>query len=110
MAAGLQIFDPNNGALRLDLSDRTYKFFGIAQVGNSFTGTQGSGTIVNGLFNAYPGNIPFAFALGGRIEINGYGCQFSFSGNTLTWQFAQSTGDPNRPWTRPDTTFAYGIW
>jgi hypothetical protein len=87
-----------------------FKFFGVAQVGQSYTGNASQGTIVHGLFNAYPGNIPFAFMLGGKIEINGNACQFSFSGNTLTWRFAQSNGDPAAPWTRPDTVFTYGIW
>ena len=110
MPAGLQIFDPNSGTLRLDLSDRMFKFLGVAQVGNSYTGTQNSGTIVNGNFNAYAANKPFAFMMGGSIEVDGAACQFSFSGNTLTWSFPKSTGDVNAPWTRPNTVFAYGIW
>lgn len=109
MTVGLEV-NSNDGAKRLGLNGRMYKFFGVASVGQSYTGNQSSGVIQHGLFNFYPGNRPFAFMLGGRIEVNGYACQFSFANDLLTWSFKQSTGDPGMPWTRPDTVFTYGIW
>lgn len=108
MPAGIQVFDPASGQLRLDYTDRMFKFFGVAQVGDPFTGAQASGQIQHGLFTAYAGNVPFAFAIAGELDNQGNTCVFSFSGDVLTWTFPQA--DPAKPWTRPGTVFAYGIY
>jgi len=108
MAAGIQTFDPSTSALRLDLSDRLLKFFAIAQIGNSYTGSSSSGTITDSRFSTYALNTPFAFAISASIDPDGNAPVFSFSGNTLTWSFPRSVA--GQSWTRPDTTFAYGIY
>lgn len=106
MAAGLQCWN-SAGTMTLDLTSRISKFFGVAQVGNTYTGTTTSGTITDSRFTAYSGHTTFAFILGGSIDIDGYGVELTISGTTLTWNFPRSiSGTPS---TRPDTTFIYGI-
>lgn len=108
MASGLQFFDASTGNLRLSLSDRLFKFFGIAQIGNSYTGSASSGTIVDSRFTAYPSNQWFAFVVNGSIDPDGNAPEFSLAGNTLTWSFPRSVSAS--AWTRPNTTFVYGIY
>lgn len=98
-----------DGSIIFEYTDRLFKFLGVAQVGQGYTGDAPTGTIQHGLFNAYPGNFPVAFVIAGRIEPNGEGVEFSFSGDILTWTFPKS-GAPGVGYTRPDTIFTYGIW
>lgn len=106
MAFGAQFW---NGATdkTLDIDSRVAKFFGSAQVGNTHTGTTASGTITDSRFTAYSGTTPFVFVLGGSFDLDGNRCEFSFAGNVLTWNFPNSVS--GSAWTRPDTTFVYGI-
>lgn len=106
MAFGAQFW---NGApdKTLDIDSRVAKFFGSAQVGNTHTGTTASGTITDSRFTAYSGTTPFVFVLGGSFDLDGNRCEFSFAGNVLTWNFPNSVS--GSAWTRPDTTFVYGI-
>ena len=106
MAMGVQAWNAA-GVKTLDIDTRIAKFFGTAQVGNSYTGTAASGTITDSRFTAYTGTTPFVFALGGSFDLDGNRCEFSFSGNVLTWNFPNSVSGSS--WTRPDTTFIYGI-
>lgn len=107
MPVGLQIFDAS-GNLRLDLSDRLFKFFGVAQIGDAYTGTSASGTITDSRFTAWSGAVPFAFIIDGSIDPDGNAPEFSVSGNVLTWTFPRSVSGSS--YTRPSTTFAYGIY
>lgn len=106
MPTGIQCWD-DSGNLTLDLSSSLVKTFGQASVGNSHTGGAANGTITDSRFTAYAGHVPFAFAQDGLIDVNGNTCEFSFSGNVLTWSFPNGAGGPS--YTRPDTTFVYGI-
>lgn len=107
MPAIFEIYSPE-GDLRYRLGQRLQKMFGVAMVGNSYTGVQASGVINHGWFTAFPGTVPFAHAIAGQIDLQGNTCTFAFSGNSLTWRFPNA--DPGKPWTRPDTVFAYGIY
>lgn len=107
MPTGIQIFDAN-GVLVQDTGTRVMKFLGTGHIGNDYTGGTTSGTIVNFWFNALSGNVPFAFAINSSIDTDGFAPQFSFSGNTLTWSFPRS--DPAKPWSRPNTLFAFGFY
>lgn len=109
MPAGIQIYNPVTGNIAIDYTDRMFKFFGVAYVGTDYTGTAASGVISNGLFNAYSGNVPFAFTISGDISVDGYACRYSFPGNgTLVWTFPGSNSA--QTFTRPNTLFAYGIY
>lgn len=92
----------------LELTSRVAKFFGVAQIGNSYTGSTTSGTITDSRFTAYTGTNAFYFVLGGGIDLDGNAAQISITGTTLTWVYPNPVGGlPSI--TRPDTTFAYGI-
>jgi len=106
MAWGVQCWNAA-GTKTLDIDTRIAKFFGTAQVGHAYTGTAASGTITDSRSTAYTGTTPFAFALEGGIDLDGNRCEFSFSGNVLTWSFPNSVS--GTPSTRPATTFVYGI-
>jgi len=106
MAMGIQCWNAA-GTKTLDIDTRIAKFFGSAQVGNTHTGTTASGTITDSRFTAYAGTTPFVFTLGGSFDLDGNRCEFSFAGNVLTWNFPNSVSGSS--WTRPDTTFVYGI-
>ena len=107
MPTGLQVWD-NSGNLRLDLSDRIFKFFGVANIGNTYTGTTAAGTIADSRFTQWSGAVPFAFIINGNIDPDGNAPEFSISGNVLTWTFPRSVSGSS--YTRPDTTFTYGIY
>ena len=108
MSAGQQFFDGSTGNPRLVMTDRLFKFFGVANIGNSYTGTTASGTITDSRFSTFSANTPFAFILNGSIDPDGNAPVFSFSGSNLDWSFPRSVS--GQSWTRPDTTFVYGVF
>lgn len=105
MPEGVQCWNAA-GQNTLDLTTRVGKFFGNASVGNSYTGAATSGTITDSRFTGYAGTTPFAFIQSGGIDTDGNRVTFSFSGNVLTWTFPNGSGSA---FTRPDTTFVYGV-
>jgi len=97
------------GQKTLGIDSRVAKFLGTTIVGVNHTGNAQSGTITDARFTAYPGTTPFYLVIGGSFDRFGNGLRVSFSGNTLTWQFANPLGSfPHI--TRPNTRFVYGIF
>ena len=96
-----------DGTPMLRLNDRIMKFMGQASVGWSYTGSQQSGTIVDGRFSQYPGCVPVAFVISGGLDLRGGGVNLSISGNTLTWSYPNPTGEA---YARVNATFVYGIF
>jgi hypothetical protein len=105
MTQGVECWNAS-GQKTLDISSRIAKFFGIANIGYTTTGTAGSGTITDTRFTSYTGTIPFAFVIQGGVDFNFNTATFTFSGNVLTWTFLNASADNA---SRPPTTFVYGV-
>jgi hypothetical protein len=108
MSFGVEAWNAS-GQKTLGITTKVAKFFGVASIGNSHTGTAVSGTITDTRFTQYSGHIPFAMPITGGIDPNGNTAVFSFSGNILTWSFPNGALSPGTE-TRPNTTFTYGIF
>jgi hypothetical protein len=109
MPSGIQIRDENN-VLVFDETSPVVKFLGSASIGASYTGEQGSGTIVDGRFTAYPQHTPFYARIDGGFEFGGIDANISISGNTLTWTYPYPASYNNGTmYNRPNQTFVYGI-
>lgn len=108
MAFGLEAWN-SSGVKTISITTKVAKFFGTANIGNSYTGTTVSGTITDTRFTAYSGHVAFAIPITGGIDPDGNTAVFSISGNVLTWSFPNGASSPGSL-TRPDTTFAYGIF
>lgn len=107
MTQGVECWNAS-GQKTLDITSRIAKFFGVAQIGNGYTGTTSSGTITDTRFTAYSGTTPFFFILGGIADADNNSPSFTISGNVLTWTYNNPVGGfPSI--TRPPTTFVYGI-
>lgn len=108
MAFGLEAWNAN-GDKTISITSKVAKFFGVASIGNTYTGTAVSGTITDTRFTAYSGHVAFAMPITGGIDPDGNTAVFSISGNVLTWSFPNGASSPGSI-TRPDTTFTYGIF
>lgn len=108
MAYGVEAWNAA-GIKTIGINTKIAKFFGVANIGNSYTGTAVSGTITDARFTQYSGHVPFAMPLSGGIDTEGNLAVFSISGNTLTWSFPNGSLSPGSV-TRPDTKFTYGIF
>lgn len=108
MSYGLEAWNAA-GIKTIGLDTKVAKFFGVASVGNSHTGTATSGTITDSRFTQYSGHTAFALPLNGGIDADGNLAVLSISGNTLTWSFPNGSQSPGYI-TRPNTTFTYGIF
>jgi hypothetical protein len=108
MAYGLEAWNASN-IKTISLTTKIAKFFGTANIGNSYTGTAVSGTITDSRFTQYSGHTPFAMPIFGGIDLDGNTVVLSFSGNTLTWSFPNGAQSPGSS-TRPNTTITYGIF
>lgn len=95
------------GRPTLELTSTVQKFMGVGSVGWSYTGGAQSGTINDSRFVQYPGCVPYVIVISGQIDVGGYMPQFSISGTTLTWSYRLANA---QTYTRPDTTFIYGIF
>jgi hypothetical protein len=95
------------GRQTLGIDTRIAKFMGVATVGWDYTGGTKSGVIVDGRFTQYANVQPFVMVISGSIDVGGYMPQLTISGNTLTWNY---TKDAAQTYTRPNTTFMYGIF
>lgn len=107
MAYGLEAWNAS-GVKTIGITTKVAKFFGVASIGNSYTGTAVSGTITDARFTQYSGHTPFAMSINGGIDPEGNTVLFSFSGNTLTWSFPNGSQSPGA-FTRPDNIITYGI-
>lgn len=103
----LRTWDPITGAPMLAFGDRTAKFAGVATIGWATTGSTKTGTLVDARFTQYAGCIPFATAIGGGLNPRGGAPTLTISGTTLTWAYPL---DYAAAFSRPDTTFIYGIF
>lgn len=95
------------GRQTLNIDTRVAKFMGVASIGWDYTGGTKSGTIVDARFTQFPNVQPFVMVINGNIDIGGYMASLSINGNTLTWNFPR---DAAQTYTRPNTTFMYGIY
>jgi hypothetical protein len=95
------------GRQTLSTNTRVAKFMGVASIGWDYTGGTKSGTITDTRFTQYPNVQPFALVISGNIDIGGYMPTLSISGTTLTWTYPR---DQSVNYTRPKTTFMFGIF
>lgn len=107
MSYGLEAWNAA-GQKTISIDTKIAKFFGVATIGDFYTGTAVSGTITDSRFTQYSGHTPFAIPIFGSIDTEGNSASFSFSGNTLTWTFNNGAQSPGAL-TRPTTIFTYGI-
>lgn len=108
MSFGVEAWNAS-GQKTLSINTKIAKFFGVASIGDSYTGTAISGTITDSRFTQYSGHSPFAMPIFGSIDTEGNTVLFSFSGNILTWSFPNGAQSPGAL-TRPNTIFTYGIF
>lgn len=95
------------GRQTLNIDTRMAKFMGVASIGWDYTGGTKSGVINDARFTQYAGCTPYVMVISGNIDIGGYMPALTISGNTLTWTFPR---DQSVNYTRPNTTFMYGIF
>jgi hypothetical protein len=95
------------GRPTLELTSTTVKFAGVATVGWNYTGAAQSGSINDSRLVQYPGCVPYVIVISGQIDVGGYLPQFSINGATITWTYRMANA---QTYTRPDTTFVYGIF
>lgn len=107
MPTGFEAYLPS-GVQTIGLTSSIAKFLGITNIGQSYTGNSNSGSFTDSRFTAYSGHTPFVQQLNAFLDTEGNFPTFSFSGSTLNWVFPRG-GTPAEWWTRPDTSFVYGI-
>ena len=82
MSFGVEAWNAS-GQKTLSINTKIAKFFGVASVGNSYTGTATTGTITDTRFTQYSGHVAFALPIVGGIDPEGNSVILSISGNTL---------------------------
>ena len=102
MPQGLEIND-SAGNLVLGLTDDILKIFGVLSIGQSYTGTNQTGTLTDSRFTAYSGSASFYILIAGEQYNPRYDAAISISGNVLTWTFPSTS-------LRPDSVFVYGVY
>lgn len=95
------------GRQTLAVDTRVAKFMGVMSVGWDYTGGTQSGTITDGRFTQYQNVQPFSLVISGQIDVGGYMPKISIIGNTLTWTYPRPEAVN---YTRPNTTFMFGIF
>jgi len=116
--SGLQVWD-GGGSLIFDETTPVIKFLGYLTIGGMgppyYTGATKTGTVVDGRFTQYAGHTPFWFRVDGGISTEGYDANFSFNGNTMTWDYPRDSDgalvlNGTVYYTgRPTQTIIYGI-
>jgi hypothetical protein len=86
---------------------RTYDAQGRPTLELTSTGAAQSGSINDSRLVQYPGCVPYVIVISGQIDVGGYLPQFSINGATITWTYRMANA---QTYTRPDTTFVYGIF
>jgi hypothetical protein len=100
MTVGIQCWDAA-GNLILDWTDQVAKILGVLNIGQSYTGSQQTGTINDTRFTSLTGHTPFFTVIQGDTWNALLNPQIYISGNTLTWYFPHAS-------LRPDTKIVYG--
>lgn len=89
MAYGIQIYDPDTGAVQVDLSSHLTRFLGLRSTGTS-----------DGYFDV-PGSGSLFYVVTEKTNYQHvYGPKMSVSGRRISWSFLRSTTTP--------ITFIYG--
>lgn len=111
MPVGLGISDANGNVI-FDDTTSIIKILGYLSIGNSYTGSQQSGSVTDARFTQYPGSTSFWAAIDGTFTVDGYTAIVTISGNVLNWSYP--INDPffiNGAYlARPNMTLIYGIY
>lgn len=100
----LTIYD-DQGAVRLDASQKVFKFLGSVSVGG--VGTPQTGFVDNPMF-AQGKPYPFIFVNDGSYSPVGNDVVVDFSGTRMTWTYPSADG--SHIYQRSPTTIVYGVY
>lgn len=96
----LQCWD-EDGNLTFGATSKILKILGSFQIGESYTGTDTTGTISDGRLGIYVGCEPF-YQIINYNQVSKYSPTIAFTDSTLVWSYPIST-------VLPDVTVIYGL-